>query len=168
MKEIIYRIINFLILIALIIIFDRKKISEIFESRREKIIKALDEAEKTEKTEMPTFDPESVSPENVSISSKSDESEFVQKLSGIEKSEKETCLEMRREMLSEIRLEAINKIKAKAVDMFSRQPYRSMLSSRESEMAVNMLKSIHLTPGDIAENTRCSLRYAYLGIPDAG
>ena len=150
MKEIIYRIINFLILIALIIIFGRKKISEIFESRREKIIKALDEAEKTEKTEMPTFDPESVSPENVSISSKSDESEFVQKLSGIEKSEKETCLEMRREMLSEIRLEAINKIKAKAVDMFSRQPYRSMLSSRESEMAVNMLKSIHLTPGDIA------------------
>ena len=150
MKEIIYRIINFLILAALIIIFGRKKIVEIFRNRREKISEALDEADRIEKTPMPVFDPDSVQPEKISADYGEIEAELKQKTEAIEKSERETCLEMRRDMLSEIRSDAINKIKAKAVELLTTEPYRSMLSKRESEMAVSILKSIHLTPGDIA------------------
>ena len=150
MKYVIYRIINFLILVALIVIFGRKKISEIFESRRSKIEKSLDEAEKIEKTQIPVFDPGSVETPNVNKEFPTEESEYTDKINNIKKSEEDTCLEMRKEMLSQVRIDAINNIKEKAIKMFSMQSYRSMLAKRESQMAVNILKSIHLTPGDIA------------------
>ena len=150
MKYVIYRIINFLILVALIVIFGRKKISEIFESRRSKIEKSLDEAEKIEKTQIPVFDPGSVETPNVNKEFPTEESEYTDKINSIKKSEEDTCLEMRKEMLSQVRIDAINNIKEKAIKMFSMQSYRSMLAKRESQMAVNILKSIHLTPGDIA------------------
>ena len=61
--EIQYVIINFIILVAIIVLAGRKTIKRIFGDRLEKINKALDEAEEIEKLEMPVFEP--VSQENI-------------------------------------------------------------------------------------------------------
>ena len=55
--EIQYVIINFIILLAILVIAGRKTVKRIFGDRLEKINKELDEAEELEKMETPVFEP---------------------------------------------------------------------------------------------------------------
>ena len=51
-----YVIINFIILIAILVLAGRKTVKRIFGGRLEQINRNLDEAEEIEKLEMPVFD----------------------------------------------------------------------------------------------------------------
>ena len=66
--EIQYVIINFIILLAILVLAGRKTVKRIFGGRLEKINKELDEAEEIEKLEMPVFEsaPEAIFDDNAS------------------------------------------------------------------------------------------------------
>lgn len=151
--EIIYAIINFLILVVLVLVFGRKMIANIFISRREKINKELDEA-----IEMEEFTPQ-VPP----IEDKEEEMAktikanvlAIQEKARLKKEEmlrnaEETRLQLRRELLSDLHSSIVDKVVATSERIFSREPYLSQIRSKEEAMIDTILSHLHLLPGDIS------------------
>lgn len=148
--EILYALINFLLLAGLIFLFGRKKIVSIFKDRREKINRELDEAEAAGQNDpappvLPTPSLPTGEEECAKILAARREKE-----EEIANSGRETRLEMRREMLSAVHCEAVGTLIDRASALLSSEPYRTALRAREEELTERILEKVRLTPGDRA------------------
>lgn len=152
--EVLYTIINFLILAGLIFLFARKTIVSLFRKRREKINAELDEAERAEaySPSLPVCNENAVLSSDALAVVQTDKikAETEEKINKLKQSGAETRLEMRREMLSEVYRQTVEAVLEYARHLFGAEPYVSKLRSLEADMIQNILSELHLTPGDIA------------------
>ncbi len=146
-------IINFLILVALIFIFFRKTIVNLFVGRRSKILTELENAETLEREiseePKPYTEKEIILPDiSAELEAIQSEADSVVALIGQEIAEE--CTELRREMIASAENEAIEKIKARATEIFQSEAYVKALRAKEERILELILEKACLTPGDIA------------------
>ena len=150
--EIQYVIINFIILVAIIVLAGRKTIKRIFGDRLEKINKALDEAEEIEKLEMPVFEPvsqeiiEDVDTEEV-LKAKANVEE---KINSIKAFGEREYSEIHREMIEDARKELFSVMKENVIKLFSYEKYANEIKGLDSQVVDAILADIRLTDGDMS------------------
>ncbi len=152
--QFVYALVNFLILAGILFLFGRKTIASIFETRREKINKALDEAEAAEKITVtlpviPTVE------ELCGEIERDNEVAEIEQEAALEVHHKmrqtdEIVDGMRREAVSTAKDDFIRKLTERVTELMSSEPYASELRKRESEFADRILEQIRLTPGDMS------------------
>lgn len=152
--ELIYAIINFLILIGLIVLFGRKKIVSLFADRRARIDRELSEAQAMERETPVLPDQGAVSapePERLAAGSVGAiRTGTEEKLRQARHAAEELRLEMRRDMVSQVHDGLVSAIRENAARMFGEEPYVTRLREREPDMIRRILSEVRLTPGDIA------------------
>lgn len=150
--NIVYAIINFAILVLLIVLLGRKKIVEIFRSRKDRIDRDISFAEEAEKEILTLPEPKRAdSPEALAaakLAGITKENEM--KLAEAHSAGAEMRREMRREMISSVHREAVATIRENVLRMLSTEPYATALRQKEPQMVQNILEKVQLTPGDIA------------------
>lgn len=136
----------------LIVLLGRKKIAEIFRSRRERIDRDLSFAEEEETQTVSLPEKESVTPPEVLAAPRLSaiREEGAAKVAEAHTAGAEMRREMRREMISRVHHEAITYIRESVLGLLADEPYRSALRQKEPEMMKNILAKVKLTPGDIA------------------
>ncbi|MBQ2544762.1 MAG: F0F1 ATP synthase subunit delta, partial [Clostridia bacterium] len=154
MLHFVYSIINFLILAAILVLFGRKAVLAIFRGRRERIGRALDEAEEAQRTtaELPVI-PEAFSdvvPEAAVQEAGAIRESARQTAEALRKSTEETVRGLRREMLADERARLIDKIVARAAELTASEPYRSAIRAKEETFADEIIRRMEITPGDVA------------------
>lgn len=152
--QFVYALINFSILFGIIFLFGRRAIASIFVSRRERIDKALDEAEEIEKTvvsvpRIPTVE------ELCGEIERDNEVAEIEQAAAIEVNEhmrqtEEVIGSMRREAVNNTKDDFIKKLTDRITELVSSEPYVSELRRHENEFADRILEQIRLTPGDMA------------------
>ena len=154
MLHFVYSIINFLILAALLFVLGRKTVLAIFRGRRERIGRALDEAEQTmrETVELPGI-PEAFS--DAVPQAALDEAEAIREnarreVEASRKRTEDTVRGLRREMLADERARLIDKIVARAAEMTAQEPYQSAIRAKEEDFAAEIIRRMEITPGDVA------------------
>lgn len=150
--NIVYAFINFAILVLLIVLLGRKKIAEIFRSRRERIERDISFAEQAEKETVTLPEKEPVTPPEVLAQARlaAIRAESAAKVAEAHAAGGEMRREMRREMISHVHREAVAHIRESVVRRLSGEPHRAALREKEPEMIKNILEKVQLTPGDIA------------------
>ena len=149
--EIQYVIINFLILVAILVLAGRKTVKRIFGTRRDKIISDLDRAEEIEKmplpvyteTELPLDDalPEEIIEERLAAD---------KKLSALRSFEERECRELRNSMLAKAKKELMADFTESVRKLFLEEPWLSAIRAKENGLIDRILEQITLTPGDMA------------------
>lgn len=162
--EIQYVIINFLILVGIIAIFCRKMIVRLFRTRRENILRDLDEAEQIENSVQPeliepVFECEPM-PENGEIEEEKALAEA--KIAQIKNFGQRECNEIHRIMIEKTKKQFFHVMKDSVKDVFSKEPYLSKIREKESSMIDEILSMIRLTPGDMAYLKRHDVLYVTL------
>lgn len=152
--QFVYALINFSILFGIIFLFGRRAIASIFVSRRERIDKALDEADEIEKTvvsvpRIPTVE------ELCGEIERDNEVAEIEQAAAIEVNEhmrqtEEVIGSMRREAVNNTKDDFIKKLTDRITELVSSEPYVSELRRHENEFADRILEQIRLTPGDMA------------------
>ena len=148
--EIQYVIINFLILVAILIIFGRKTIKKIFNSRYEKIENELRETEEIENLPGVVF--EELSDAEIEIDSEElDElkATTADKISQIEAFGQRECREIHRDMILKARKKVFADFKREVATVFRTEPYLSNMRLKEEDMIKKILSMVKLTPGDL-------------------
>lgn len=157
--QIIYAIINFLILAGLLFLFGRRTVVSIFRGRREKINRELDEIQtiSDEKTEIPNVPSveeliETEKKQHADIHSEAEAvlCEAEKEVARINDQAKHEMDDMRRDAVYTLKNEFIDKITEHVVQLMSSEPYVSELRKLERELAHKILDEISLTPGDMA------------------
>ena len=150
--EIQYVIINFIILVAIIVLAGRKTIKRIFGDRLEKINKALDEAEEIEKLEMPVFEP--VSQENIEDVDTEEvlkaKANVEEKINSIKAFGEREYSEIHREMIEDARKELFSVMKENVIKLFSYEKYANEIKELDSQVVDAILADIRLTDGDMS------------------
>lgn len=150
--EIIYAIINFLILATLIFILGRKMIVNIFSKRKEKINNDLDESEIIE-TYVPVAPPVEVKNDDIEEKAEDQIAEIINigevKSKEIKSFADYIRLEMRKDMLSEIHNDVVETLVEKVEKMLSEEPYLFKIRDSEEEMVDTILSQVQLLPGDV-------------------
>ena len=166
MLHFVYSIINFLILAALLFVLGRKTVLAIFRGRRERIGRALDEAEETmrETVELPEI-PEAFS--DAVPQSAADEAEAIRERARREaeasrKRTEDIRFGLRREMLADERARFIDKVVARAAALMAEEPFQAAFRIREQEVADTIVSRMEITPGDIAYLKRHDVLYVTL------
>ena len=150
--EIQYVIINFIILVAIVVLAGRKTIKRIFGGRLEKINKALDEAEEIEKLEMPVFEPvsqeiiEDTDTEEVSKAKANVE----EKINSIKAFGEREYSEIHRQMIEDARKELFSVMKENVVKLFSYEKYANEIKALDAQVVDTILADIRLTDGDMS------------------
>ena len=148
MPRIIYVIINFLLLLLIIYLIGRKTILDIFQGRREKINKALDEIEKPVP---PVEDYDPVKP-IVKRNQAAIEEEIASRERQLaelkEKFEREQET-LRRETLLKSRANLIQLTMDKAREYMNSEEFLQAMRDQEDKVADRILSLIKLTPGDM-------------------
>ncbi len=151
--DFLYALINFLLLAGVVALIGRKMIASIFTTRLERINKELDEAEAPEDepeepTELETAEAEKADKEKEQIDAiiASAEAEAA-RITELAHSED---LRIKRDQLSALRDEEADKIAQRIADLLANEPYASRLEAKQHEFAEQILKMMHLTPGDMA------------------
>ncbi len=159
--EIQYVIINFLILAGIIILFCRKTIIGLFSTRRERIMRELDEAEALEKAELPelpALEPmEAALPESKKVAEERLAAE--QKLARMKAFGKRECDEIHRIMIDKVKKEFFKVLEKNVAEVFSKEPYLSKMRAKEEAIVEKILGMIKLTPGDMAYLKRHDVLY---------
>ena len=150
--EIQYIIINFCILALLIILFCRKFIFRLFNSRRERIYRELDEAERIEATEPPeapdlNFDGTfNNNDHKLEVERRLGE----EKIRQIENFGERECHEIHRIMIEKTKDKFFDIMHKKVAEVFNKEPYLSDMRKKENSIISDILGMIKLTPGDMA------------------
>lgn len=149
--EIQYVIINFLLVIAIVVIAGRKTIKSIFSKRLNRINEEFKEIEQIEKTELPEFEDFEPEKDGVQLSDDVKKAEFEaqSKIKRIEAFAKRECYEIHKATVEKAGVEILETIKKNVSELFSQEPYISALRAHEAEMIDNILKEVKLTPGDL-------------------
>ncbi len=147
-----YVIINFIILLAILILAGRKTVKRIFGGRLEKINKALDEAEETQNLKMPVF--ETVS-DNINDDAIDDEifiakAHTEEKINSINAFKEREYSEIHRQMIENARKELFSVMKENVIKLFSYEKYTEEIKALDSQVLDTILSDICLTPGDMA------------------
>ena len=123
--EIQYVIINFIILLAILVIAGRKTVKRIFGDRLEKINKELDEAEELEKMETPVFEPytEEVFDESVSEDVAKAQAVVEEKINSIKAFGEREYNEIHRTMIENARKELFSVMRENVIKLFSYEKY---------------------------------------------
>lgn len=150
--EIQYVIINFVILLAILIIAGRKTVKRIFGGRLEKINKELDEAEAIEKMEMPVFEalPEEPFDEDFSEEILKTKALTEEKINSIKAFGEREHSEIHRVMIENARKELFTVLRENVVNLFSYEKYADEIKSLDGQVLDAILQDICLTPGDMA------------------
>ncbi len=162
----IYAIINFLILLAILFLFGRKMISSIFETRRARINRALDEAEELEKS--PNILPTVPTVEELCGEIERDnqvaeiEQDAAVEVNRMYHQTDAILRSMRREGVSNARDDFVWKLTERVTELLSSEPYVSELRKREDEFADRILEHIRITPGDMLYLRRHNILYVKL------
>ena len=152
--EFIYVLINFLLLVALLLLVARKPVARIFSGRRERLNRELDEADRamSEQAELPQVPPRGPSElrpaarEELARIAEAGQAEAGRIAAGYEAG----CAELRRELVSQAREELIEKLKQRVVEILSREPDASRLREHEYLFTERIVSCISLTPGDMS------------------
>lgn len=151
--EILYAVINFLILAVIVVLIGRKSITKKFEARRNRINEELDEAEKIENCTPDVSTPE-ISVKSADDIARPDIEEIIKnselERQNIAKDGENERLELRREFLFDVHNKTVDKIINDAKQLFQKEPYSSMLREKEAKLVDAILAKITLLPGDIA------------------
>ena len=145
----VYSIINLLILAAVIWFAGRKTIVKMFRSRRENIDRELDEAEEPFKAE-PLPEAKSVddAPYRAELAAaQSEEAKSVAEIDAQYEADRE---DLRREMLLSARARIIREVLELAEKHMRSDEYRATQLDRQNRAVDQILRQIHLTPGDIS------------------
>ncbi len=150
--EIQYVIINFLILLAILIIAGRKTVKRIFGDRRQRILRELTEADAAEKEPLPVFSEEDVSSAADEIPEEilAEREAAAKKLSAIYAFEEREIREIHRLMVDKTKKELMGDFTSAVKDVFSKEPYYSRMRAVEGRIIDEILSQIKLTPGDMA------------------
>lgn len=150
--NIVYAIINFAILVLLIVLLGRKKIAEIFRSRKDRIDRDISFAEEAEKETLTLPEPERADPPEALAAARLSDiaKENETKLAEAHSAGTEMRREMRREMISGVHREAVSAIRENVLRMLGTEPYATALRQKEPQMVQNIFEKVQLTPGDIA------------------
>ncbi len=150
--EIQYVIINFIILVAIVVLAGRKTIKRIFGGRLEKINKALDEAEEIEKLEMPVFEP--VSQEIIEDTDTEEvlkaKANVEEKINSIKAFGEREYSEIHRQMIEDARKELFSVMKENVVKLFSYEKYAKEIKALDAQVVDAILADIRLTDGDMS------------------
>ena len=162
--EIQYVIINFLILAGIILLFCRKMIVKIFRSRRERILQELEEAERLEKAEPPqppVMEPEeALNPDLRELDAERAEAE--EKIGQIQAYVQREAHEIHHTMIAKVKRDFYYAFKESVAEVFSKEPYLGKMRALEALQVEEILKMIHLTPGDMAYLKRHNVLYVTL------
>ncbi len=166
-----YAIINFVILAVLVLLIFGKSIVRLFSSRRQKILRDLDEAEQIEAGALPageepvlTEEPAAqadvrteTSPEIAEEKALAeDRIQLIRTYSDLE------CREVHRVMIEKSKKQVYQIMKEQVVRLFSEEPYRGRMRAREDFLADEILGMIRLTSGDMAYLKRSGVLYVTL------
>ena len=162
----VYSLINFLILAAVILLFGRKTIVSIFRSRRERIGRELDEAQRIENSEpsLPGI-PASFSdalPESVEAQLRAIRENAEKNAALCDEKTAETKNSLRRDMLADTRESMISAVVKRAAELMAQEPFQKAFRVREEEVADEIVSRMEITPGDIAYLTRHDVLYVTL------
>lgn len=163
--EIQYVIINFLILVAILIIAGRKTVKRIFGSRLERINRQLDEAEAVENMHLPDFSEDTASvTESFTLPEEVEEEKHYakKKLEAIKLFSDRECRELHRLMIDETKKELMKDFTDEVSKLFAAEPYYSRIRAREESIVDDILSQIELTPGDMAYLKRSDVLYVTL------
>lgn len=164
--EILYVIINFLLLIGLLVLFCRKMVTRLFAERRQNILQALSEAEEIEKTappavEEPAFESNGLSaPEDPGIAE--EKALIEEKIAQSEALGQRECREIHRVMIQKAKREFFGYMEKAVAETFSTEPYCSRMRAKEAAILEEILGQIRLTPGDMAYLKRSDVLYVTL------
>ncbi len=150
--EIQYVIINFLIFVALLVLFCRKLVMRLFRDRRERVWRELDEAERLEKLSTPVK-PEPIFEAEPVLHSDEIEAERAleeEKIEQIRQFGKRECNEIHRIMIEKTKKSFICIMKDEVKAVFAKEPYRSKMQGKEAALVEEILGMIKLTPGDMS------------------
>ena len=161
--QVLYSVINFILLVAIIWIFGKKAIMGIFSSRREKIENGLADAESAGRIE----EEQRVAIEEAARNLSASETETAKRLeqaaskyaktlneqadkeiSVINADLEESLKSMKFDMLHEARANVVRKVADACRELFSKEPYLSQFRKDEPAIADRILKIVSLTPGD--------------------
>ncbi len=166
--EIVYSLVNFLLLALLIWLFGRKMIKRIFEGRRERINAELDEAEEIEKTlsareseEPAASQPEAV-PEEDESGLDALRAKYESEKARLASAQEAALADIRREKMIALRDEAINSLCRRCGEMLAAEPYYSRLRGMEPLFVEKILENLKLTPGDMCYLMRHDVLYVTL------
>ena len=150
--EIQYVIINFIILLAILVIAGRKTVKRIFGDRLEKINKELDEAEELEKMETPVFEPytEEVFDESVSEDVAKAQAVVEEKINSIKAFGEREYNEIHRTMIENARKELFSVMRENVIKLFSYEKYAEEIKALDGQVLDAILSQISLTNGDMA------------------
>lgn len=149
--EIQYVIINFIILTVILFFAGRKTVKRIFTSRREKIISELNEAEETEKRELPVFSEEALPfDETIPEEIFRERTAAEKKLEALYAFEERELREIHRLMVEKTKKELMTSFSDAVKELFSKEPYYSKIRAKEEALIDKILSEITLTAGDMA------------------
>lgn len=150
--EIQYVIINFIILVAILVIFGRKTVKSIFGGRFERINKELDEAEEIESSSMPVFEnnPQIIPEDNCSEEIEKVRATVQEKIDSIKSFGEREISEIHREMIEDARNELFSVMKENVIKLFSNEKYVEAIKALDGIVLEEILKRIKLTDGDMS------------------
>ena len=150
--EIQYVIINFLILVAILVVAGRKTVKRIFGGRYERINAELDRAEEIERMAMPEFAEPSSESFAVDCSEEilKAQSLVAEKVASIEAFGEREKSEIHRGMIEDARKELFSVMKENVGNLFSYEKYQNAIRELDRQVIDEILKRISLTPGDMS------------------
>ncbi len=150
--EIQYVIINFIILLAILVLAGRKTVKRIFGGRLERINKELDEAEAIENTDLPVFEalPEEPFDEDFSEEIIKAKPLTEEKINSIKAFGEREHNEIHRVMIENARKELFSVLKENVATLFSYEKYAKEIKELDGQVLDAILSEISLTPGDMA------------------
>lgn len=159
-----YIIINFLILLALIVLFCRKTIVRIFKERYEKINADLDEAEAAQRLEMPELQEFRGEDGVLSLDDEVERANAVveEKITNINDFKIRERSEIHRIMIEDARKELFSVMKENVVNLFSYEKYVNEIKELDGAVIDAILAQIKLTPGDMAYLKHSDVLYVTL------
>ena len=164
--EIRYVIINFLLLVGLLVLFCRKTVIHLFSERRERILRALDEAEEIENTPLPAVEEAVFAEESALVRDDPGIAEeralIEEKLAQNEALEQRECREIHRIMIQKAKREFFGCMEIGVAETFRKEPYLSRMRAKEAAILEEILGKIQLTPGDMAYLKRSGVLYVTL------
>ncbi|MBE6615713.1 MAG: F0F1 ATP synthase subunit alpha [Ruminococcaceae bacterium] len=166
MLHFVYSLINFAILALILWLFARKMIARIFTGRKDRIDRALDEAERIESEEftLPTL-PETFRedlPAPVEAEIREIRETAAEHARHMLQQTEETIEDLRREMLLDVKSRYIDRLVEKAQTLMTTDTWLAAFRAREEEFTDRILEHTRLTPGDMAYLKRHDVLYVTL------
>ena len=161
-----YVIINFLLLVGFLVLFCRKTVIHLFSERRQRILRALDEAEEIENTPLPAVEASAFAEEGTfarDVPEIAEERALIEeKLAQNEALGQRECREIHRIMIQKAKREFFGCMEIGVAETFRKEPYRGRMRAKEAALLEEILGMIKLTPGDMAYLKRSGVLYVTL------